>query len=71
MKPRFNDDATMDAIMRSWPATNRVILQLGMLCVGCPIASFHTISDAAHEHGLSEELLRSELQAAIDRKDAN
>ncbi|MER8461810.1 DUF1858 domain-containing protein [Mesorhizobium sp. M1396] len=71
MKPRFNDDATMDAIMRGWPATNRVILQLGMLCVGCPIASFHTISDAAHEHGLREELLRSELQAAIDRKDAN
>jgi hybrid cluster-associated redox disulfide protein len=71
MKPRFSDDATMDAIMREWPATIRVVLQHGMLCVGCPIAAFHTVSEAAREHGLNEESLRFDLHAAIKRTEAD
>jgi hybrid cluster-associated redox disulfide protein len=57
-------DMTMDEIMRRWPLTIRVVIRSGMLCVGCPIASFHTVSDAAREHGLDEALLRSDLEAA-------
>ncbi|WP_246678126.1 DUF1858 domain-containing protein [Mesorhizobium sp. B1-1-7] len=71
MKPRYSDDVTIDAIMREWPATIRVVLQHGMLCVGCPIAPFHTISEAAREHGLSEESLRFDLDAAIERAGAD
>ncbi|TIS87844.1 DUF1858 domain-containing protein [Mesorhizobium sp.] len=71
MKARFNDDTTMDAIMRGWPATIRVILQHGMLCVGCPIAPFHTVFDAAREHGVNEERLHRDLRAAIERADAD
>ncbi|TIV31388.1 MAG: hypothetical protein E5V99_15100, partial [Mesorhizobium sp.] len=41
-------------------------LQHGMLCVGCPIASFRTVSDAAREHDLDEDQLRCDLEAAID-----
>ncbi|RVD67338.1 DUF1858 domain-containing protein, partial [Mesorhizobium sp. M4A.F.Ca.ET.029.04.2.1] len=52
MKSKINDDATMDEIMHGSPAAVRVLLQHGMLCVGCPIASFHTVSDAAREHDL-------------------
>ncbi|TIU53493.1 MAG: DUF1858 domain-containing protein, partial [Mesorhizobium sp.] len=57
MKRKLNDDATMDGIMREAPAAVRVVLQHGMLCVGCPIASFHTVSDAAREHDLDEAQL--------------
>ncbi|WP_264484391.1 hypothetical protein [Mesorhizobium sp. PAMC28654] len=42
-----------------------------MLCVGCPIAPFHTISEAAREHGLNEESLRFDLQAAIKRTEGD
>lgn len=63
MKPGYND-ITMDEIMRRWPQTIRVILGHGMTCVGCPIAAFHTISDAAREHDLDEEVLLQELVAA-------
>jgi hybrid cluster-associated redox disulfide protein len=66
MKRKLNDDATMDGIMREAPAAIRVVLQHGMLCVGCPIASFHTVSDAAREHDLDEDQLRCDLEAAID-----
>ncbi|MDG4853704.1 MULTISPECIES: DUF1858 domain-containing protein [unclassified Mesorhizobium] len=66
MKRKLDDDATMDGIMRGTPAAIRVVLQHRMLCVGCPIASFHTISDAAREHDLDEDRLRRDLEAAMD-----
>ena len=65
MKRKLNADSTMDGIMREAPATIRVVLRHGMLCVGCPIASFHTVSDAAREHDLDEDQLRRDLEAAV------
>ncbi|GLR45516.1 hypothetical protein GCM10007880_60340 [Mesorhizobium amorphae] len=59
----------MDEIMHGSPAAIRVLLQHGMLCVGCPIASFHTIADAAREHDLNEEQLSCNLRAAIESSD--
>ena len=69
MKRKFSDDTTMDEIMHGSPAAIRVVLQNGMLCVGCPIASFHTIADAAREHDLNEEQLSCNLRAAIESSD--
>ncbi|TIV67917.1 MAG: DUF1858 domain-containing protein [Mesorhizobium sp.] len=71
MKRKLNEDTTMDQIMRETPPAIRVVLQHGMLCVGCPIASFHTISEAAREHDLDEDQLRRDLQAAIDEGGAD
>ncbi|RUW54859.1 DUF1858 domain-containing protein [Mesorhizobium sp. M1A.F.Ca.ET.072.01.1.1] len=68
MKRKLDDDATMDGIMRETPAAIRVVLQHGMLCVGCPIAPFHTVSDAAREHELDEDQLRRDLEVAIDAR---
>lgn len=65
MRTRFHDDMTMDAIMREWPETIRVILDHGLLCVGCPIAPFHTVADAAREHGVDEAAVIRDLKAAI------
>ena len=57
---------TMNAIMREWPATIRVILDRGLLCVGCPVASFHTLSEAAREHSVDESSLFSDIRIAAD-----
>lgn len=65
MSKQYHDDMTMDEIMRLWPQTIRTILDHGLLCVGCPIASFHTVEDAIREHGLSGELFREALREAI------
>lgn len=64
MKRALNEDMTMDEIMRRWPATIRVVLDYGMLCVGCPIASFHTIEDAIKEHSIDGERFRRDIEAA-------
>ena len=66
---RLHDDMTMDAIMREWPATIRVILDHGLLCVGCPIALFHTVADAAREHGVDRTALARDLRRAIAEED--
>jgi len=64
MKEEFHDQLTMDAMMRRWPATIRVVLDHGMLCVGCPIAPFHTIADAAREHDTDPVALTEALKKA-------
>lgn len=67
MKPLLDEDMTMDEIMRRWPATIRVVLDHGMLCVGCPIAPFHTVEDAVREHEADGVRFRLDLEAAMGR----
>lgn len=64
-KPRIDLDMPIDEIMRRWPATIKVVIRHGMLCVGCPIGAFHTVTDACREHDVPEEDLVKELEAAM------
>ena len=61
----YRDDMTMDEIMRRWPAAIRVVLRHQLLCVGCPIACFHTVDDACREHEADRERFLADLRAAI------
>jgi hybrid cluster-associated redox disulfide protein len=60
-----NLQASLDEIMRRWPATIRVFLHHGMLCVGCPIAILHTVSDTCDAHDVERKRFEDELSAAI------
>lgn len=64
---KFSRDLTMDQIMAEWPATIRVLLRYQMLCVGCPIAGFHTVVDAAREHHADLDEFEKSLIKAIPR----
>lgn len=68
MKFLFTEDISMGEIMRAWPGTIHVVLKHRMLCVGCPIASFHAISDACREHGVDESLFLDEIKREIGSK---
>lgn len=61
-------DMTVSEIMRRWPETLGVFLELHMHCVGCPIGVLHTPCDAATEHGMQCEQLLADLNAAIAGK---
>ncbi|MBB3705692.1 MULTISPECIES: DUF1858 domain-containing protein [Aminobacter] len=65
---RFDPDLAVDDVMKLWPNTIRVFLANRMLCVGCPIGSFHTVSDACREYELDETSFLNQLAAAIDRQ---
>lgn len=62
---KFSRDLTLDEIMNAWPATIRVLLRYRMLCIGCPIAKFHTVVDAAHEHKADLEEFERSLMEVI------
>lgn len=59
---------SLDEIMRRWPATIRVFLRHGMLCVGCPIAIFHTVADACDAHELDRNRLEDDLAVAMSEE---
>ncbi len=63
MRKRYHEDLSMEEIMREWPEAIRVVLDHGLFCVGCPIASFHTPDDAIREHGIDGEAFLSALRA--------
>ena len=58
-------DYTVAEIMQRWPATIGVFMDYHLHCIGCPIGVFHTLQDAADEHGMPLEILRAEVEAAI------
>ncbi len=63
--PALDPDMTVDEIMRRWPQTVPLVMKSGMLCVGCPIGAFHTVSEACAEHEIDEATFVRELTALI------
>ena len=61
----LDPEMTTDALMRRWPRTIPVLIQHGMLCVGCPIAGFHTLTEACIQHGVEFTQFFAALERAI------
>lgn len=57
-------DLPLEELMTLWPGTVAVFVRHKMLCVGCLVAPFHTVSDACREYGLNEEVFLLELLQA-------
>ena len=53
----------VDQVMSRWPATIRIFLDFKMVCVGCPIAMFHSVDDASREHQVDSAAFLRALQA--------
>ena len=58
-------DLCVADIMSRWPATIAVFIDLEMHCVGCPIGTFHTLYEAADEHGIVLAELIVQIEDAI------
>ena len=59
-------DLMVDEVMRRWPSTIRVFLDFRMRCVGCPIATFHSIDEACDEHSVNPAAFLSKLQDTVN-----
>lgn len=55
-------DLPLSDLFMSWPHLASVFLMYRMLCPGCPIAPFHTITDACGEYRLEESEFRAALR---------
>jgi hybrid cluster-associated redox disulfide protein len=58
-------DLNLSDLMQTWPQTIPVFLQKRMLCVGCLVSPFHTLSDACTAYGLDPEAFLAELQRTL------
>lgn len=65
----IDPDMVVDEIMRKWPATVAVVLRYKMLCVGCPIGTFHTVAEACLEHHVDESRFIADLEAIVRRRE--
>jgi hybrid cluster-associated redox disulfide protein len=65
MQTAIHPNMPVDEIMRRWPATIRVMIRNGMLCVGCPIGIFHTVAEACAAHEIDEAAFSAELLSAM------
>lgn len=52
-------------VLERWPATAEVFHEHAMACVGCAVAGFYTVVDAALVYGLSPEALIEEFLEKI------
>ncbi|UWR74508.1 DUF1858 domain-containing protein [Phaeobacter inhibens] len=65
--PKLDDpDLPLDVLMTIWPETVRVFMDHDMLCVGCMVSPFHSVSQACAEYHLDEEVFRAALADAVE-----
>ncbi|WP_299651657.1 DUF1858 domain-containing protein [uncultured Tateyamaria sp.] len=57
-------DLPLADLMTEWPQTIPVFVKHNMLCVGCLIGPFHTVTDACAEYSLDQEVFLTELMQA-------
>ncbi len=55
-------DLTIEAVLATHPNAVRVLMRHGMMCVGCLMARFETVQDAAAVYRLDERELLEEIE---------
>ena len=61
----------MADLMSAWPQVIPVLLARRMACVGCDMARFETLADAARIYGLDLKLLMVDLNRVIENPTPN
>ncbi|UCC53455.1 MAG: DUF1858 domain-containing protein [Anaerolineaceae bacterium] len=55
---------TVSAVLDQWPQTAEVFNQFNMACVGCPVAPYYTVAEAATVYKLSVDEFVAVLEEA-------
>jgi len=63
--PAITPEMTVAEIMDAYPQTISVFVERKMICVGCAMADFDTLSDAATNYGITVEQLLEELRGIV------
>jgi len=58
-------EMTVGEVLRTYPQTVQVFLELGMHCLGCPSSVKESIEGAALTHGKNPDDLVAQLNKAI------
>ncbi len=58
-------EMTIEEVIGRWPETAVVFHEYTMACIGCAVAPFCSLSDAAHDYGVSLATLSAQLRQVI------
>ena len=57
---KITKDMTIGEIVTVYPESPEILMDFGMLCVGCPSAQAETLEEASMVHGINvDELLKA------------
>ena len=56
-------ETTVSELLEQWPECAQVLNERRMACVGCELAAFDTLADAARVYGLDRAVLLAELRS--------
>ena len=59
-------EMTVEDFLSRWPETAEVFSRHNMACVGCPVAPFYTVAEAAAVYNLSPAEFIEELEQAMN-----
>jgi len=57
---------TIEEVLTNWPETAVVFKRHNMACIGCDVANFYTVADAASVYQLPVKEFVSELESVIN-----
>jgi hybrid cluster-associated redox disulfide protein len=66
MEPYLSPDITVKELLDHYPQLMQLFMDLGLLCIGCPVEAFHTLADVAREYHLDLDQLLQRIDIAID-----
>lgn len=61
----LSKEMTVGQVLRQYPQTVQVFLELGMHCLGCPSSTMESVEGAALTHGKNPDELIEKLNKAI------
>ncbi len=50
-------DMTLGEVVTKWPPTAAVMMEYGLHCIGCAVATWETVEQGARGHGMNDETL--------------
>ena len=59
---------TMADLIAGWPAAGPLLVRRGMACVGCAMARFETVGEAAAAYGFDPEPLLQDVRRTNDAR---
>ncbi|GBC85633.1 hypothetical protein HRbin11_02083 [bacterium HR11] len=62
---RVSETMSVADILGQWPETARVFIRRGMACVGCAMAPFETLAQAANYYGIPPDVLWAEVESVV------
>ena len=66
-KAKITKDMTLGEAIQKYPETVEVMMEHGLHCIGCHVATYETIEQGAMGHGIDPKKLIDDMNKAIGK----